>query len=600
MPTRTLVMSCALIAVIAGSEAALAQPTIRVLAVRGRQAPGVPSGELFHATNSLPSAGPFVDESGNVTFWARTTSGTRLFHETGLGLAPVLSSGDSVPGAPTGWTFQGSTNLAVRPFDGEVLAKAAINTPAPVVPVGTAHAIAAIDAAALSVDIVARSLSEVEPPAGPLTFTEFTSDVSFEVGRLAAFRASARPVGGSTPVTLGVWVDRPGSTNLVVRTQQLLGTPDNAIVSAWGPIDVNSDGTIAIKCLVVPDGGGTSRPALVIANAGEARVVMDTQMTVPGYPGSVFFPVAGGLLSPTVPEVAQIDSLGRAAGIVAISPGGSSRLWRASLAGLEELAQPGDSIANIPGATILDLSSSRAAISNNAGDVAFHGRTSATGFTQAVMLYADGAGVRVPLPPGAPAPGASGATVGAHFARTLNAIGIPVVSVTLVGPGITAANDTAEYLVTPAGATLLIREGDTIEVTPGDFRTFSGLVSVGPSHADSAGANCINNRGDFVFRANFTDGSQAILMASVLPPGPPPCNLADVATAGNPDPLAGPDGFITGDDFDVFIGAYFSELRRASYQLVADVTDGAGAGGPDGFITGADFDAFIAAFFTGC
>lgn len=78
------------------------------------------------------------------------------------------------------------------------------------------------------------------------------------------------------------------------------------------------------------------------------------------------------------------------------------------------------------------------------------------------------------------------------------------------------------------------------------------------------------------------------------------CSAADIATSGSADPLSGPDGFLTGEDFDVFIQAFFSELRNNAGVLIADLTDDSGTGPPDGFLTGADFDRFILLFFTGC
>lgn len=79
------------------------------------------------------------------------------------------------------------------------------------------------------------------------------------------------------------------------------------------------------------------------------------------------------------------------------------------------------------------------------------------------------------------------------------------------------------------------------------------------------------------------------------------CSPADIATEGNPDPLSGPDGFITGIDFDVYIEAFYKEYRRPSDNaLIADLTDGLGTGGPDTFLTGTDFDFFILAYFQGC
>lgn len=79
-----------------------------------------------------------------------------------------------------------------------------------------------------------------------------------------------------------------------------------------------------------------------------------------------------------------------------------------------------------------------------------------------------------------------------------------------------------------------------------------------------------------------------------------PCSQADVATEGNPDPMHGPDGYVTGVDFDVFVEAYFKELRYVTGRLIADLTDGLGHPMPDGFVTGTDFDWFVSEYFEGC
>lgn len=91
-------------------------------------------------------------------------------------------------------------------------------------------------------------------------------------------------------------------------------------------------------------------------------------------------------------------------------------------------------------------------------------------------------------------------------------------------------------------------------------------------------------------------------LVSCQPPNTvPACSPADIATEGSSDVNAGPDGFLTGADFDLFLNAFFNDLRRASDNtLIADLTDGDGTGGPDEFLTGSDFDKFIDLFFAGC
>lgn len=88
----------------------------------------------------------------------------------------------------------------------------------------------------------------------------------------------------------------------------------------------------------------------------------------------------------------------------------------------------------------------------------------------------------------------------------------------------------------------------------------------------------------------------AVLVTPPVPMPPAPCP-ADVADGvGN----FGPDGFVTGTDFDAFVLAYFTEMKDAWDALIADITDGTGTGGPDGFVTGTDFDSYVQHFFDGC
>lgn len=110
--------------------------------------------------------------------------------------------------------------------------------------------------------------------------------------------------------------------------------------------------------------------------------------------------------------------------------------------------------------------------------------------------------------------------------------------------------------------------------------------------------NAVNGQ-SYRIRVGSLNGTTGSGVLTITPSCPTACP-ADVASAGNPSLDAGPDGFLTGDDFDVFVQCFFTGYRNASNVLVADITDDTGTGGPDGFITGADFDRFIVLFFSGC
>lgn len=89
-------------------------------------------------------------------------------------------------------------------------------------------------------------------------------------------------------------------------------------------------------------------------------------------------------------------------------------------------------------------------------------------------------------------------------------------------------------------------------------------------------------------------------LVRIPPPGPAACSIADIATEGNPDLQAGPDGFITGVDADAFFEAYFKLTQRPDNTFIADIVGDLGIGPPNGFVEGVDADAFVIAFFVGC
>lgn len=82
--------------------------------------------------------------------------------------------------------------------------------------------------------------------------------------------------------------------------------------------------------------------------------------------------------------------------------------------------------------------------------------------------------------------------------------------------------------------------------------------------------------------------------------GPTACSIADIATEGNPDVQAGPDGAITGVDADAFIQCYNNLTQRPNGSYIADVIGDLGVGPPNGQIEGYDSDAFFIAFYIGC
>ena len=143
--------------------------------------------------------------------------------------------------------------------------------------------------------------------------------------------------------------------------------------------------------------------------------------------------------------------------------------------------------------------------------------------------------------------------------------------------------------------------------------SFGGTTGTGrtytPFTTDCAGQNGLLTAGTYYlavgrwnvnflpnFSVNSTGGAAGTITLNLYTnagAGGGGCNVADITGIGGPPAI--PDGLLTGDDFNAFVGAF------ASGDLLADIT---GIGGPpatpDGLITGDDFNAFIAAFAAGC
>jgi hypothetical protein len=118
------------------------------------------------------------------------------------------------------------------------------------------------------------------------------------------------------------------------------------------------------------------------------------------------------------------------------------------------------------------------------------------------------------------APGAGGATFasfGSVSGPLLNDLGETAFIAKLQGAGITSANDFGIWATDSSGQLrLIVREGDTIEVAPNDFRVLDILNNGG----DFPFRPKLNNLGQIAFYAKFTNGQGIIISDTVAIPEP--------------------------------------------------------------------------------
>jgi hypothetical protein len=164
----------------------------------------------------------------------------------------------------------------------------------------------------------------------------------------------------------------------------------------------------------------------------------------------------------------------------------------------------------------------------------------------------------------------AGVTIQSIYYRASNAAGQSTFGVPLTGAGVGQSNAAAIIGYDPTlGRVLLVRQGDSVEIAPGDVRiikefglSFGGLGRMPGGTGHDGLITPLNDAGVVAFQATFTDDTQAILTARV--------------------PVAGDatnDGVVNGEDFQKLFenfGKTFDagDRSKADFDLDGSVSFG--------------------------
>lgn len=337
----------------------------------------------------------------------------------------------------------------------------------------------------------------------------------------------------------GIWTGTQDLLEPVVVTGDPASGPGGfAFGSVLGPLSNNADsmaffGQTSDASRLYPSGLWTAGPAglsLTALQGNEAPGTGGRTFREFGGPATetqiVGEPFAYGIFGPVLTAAGDVAFGAYLENL--IDPNiwrGDHGIWVRDTAGLRLIALAGDAAPGTASAAFLEFNH----INFNAqGLMAFDASLNVTDPDRDHGIWLgppDALGLVVRE--GDPAPGAAGETFGSLImGPELNDSGKIVFNARL-----RESNSDGVWAGTPGNLALILREGESVETKPGDYRTIQSIAFFnGGAYAFTEGRR-FNNAGQLVFLVTFTDGSKGLLLAS------------PVAGATNQPPLAdaGPD-----------------------------------------------------------
>ncbi len=513
---------------------------IRTVALSGQHAPGTPDGIVF--TTDL--YGPLLNGDGQVAFYTPVTGpGVDSTNRWGIwsefdgALTLVARAGDQAATIPAGATYR---HLGAPAFNdgGRIAFYASLTRPD--VPIAERLILSGTPG---SLRTVARSGSQAPGMQAGVDFTGMGDPSLNSVGQ-TAFAASTQPR-LFTGFSSGIWSEGGGSLAMVAQQgTQAPGAPPGLVFDPFPAVsrDINfrpplisATGTTAfqtrLQSFYVDHGIWSDK-------TGELRLIMHNEQQVPNIAPEVYF-------SNMYPDTFQagkpyLSGGGHTAfraglfgpGANALTDGG---IWSDRGGSVALVVRDGDPAPGMPDGTTFQGLAVRYPFHpmsvNAKGELAFVAFLDGPSNISGMSVWSEGSGsLALVARGGENAPGANANDAFISFESiSLNSLGQTAFLASfrdsaIEGPimhGIWARDVLGQLQ-------LIVREGDVLEVAPGDFRTVNSVDFLGNSEAAS-GRGAFNDRGQLAFRASFIDGTNGLFVSDLVAV-PEPSTLALAAT----------------------------------------------------------------------
>lgn len=534
---------------LAGTAAASGPITYGTIAYTGQPAQGLPAGTIFA---DLADPRVSTDNTGLEAFWAKLSGGgttanndTSIWTNLGGTYALAFRKGDAVVGTTDLLTGFGTPVLGPA---SRITTTGSLNTAAQT-----------MNLALLSDD-------------GPSILTPIIrEDASFTGLGLASAGGGGSLVFRSGD---GTTIKRSNAGTLVDVAKSGDPAPDTGLAGAafsrlWEPSQDQGDGVIFRADITFT--GQTAPMSGIFASRGGALhgiARFGTEVNTIE-PGAII-----GDLSAT-PRLAGSAAVFWAFVTSPFSTQTVTAIFREESGVLAPVIRNGAAAPGLPGLTVSVLD--RAVEVADDGTIVFSGGLSGPGVSaannSAIWTWKPVGGFGLVAREGDQVPGAGSGTVFATLGRAgLSSSGRAAFTAWLGGAGITGASNYGLFAGNSLNQLALIaRTGQSFTLpAPGSGTKIIKDIIFDHGPAQS-GLSQFHADGTLAFRLIFTDASSGLFTAKV------PACFADVNG----------DGFVTADDFDLYV-----ELFEAG-DAGADFNN-------DGFVSGDDFDGFVAAFVAGC
>jgi hypothetical protein len=357
---------------------------------------------------------------------------------------------------------------------------------------------------------------------GGATYTGFYGSPSAHASSSTGAVAFEASVSGGDAVSgsnSGIFAGTPGAVQLVARTGAAApgATGTAPMYLEFTDQRINAGGQVAFATSLT--GAGTNQRAIYVWSPGGAPAALAAQIGTP-LPG-----ISATTTLINLDQTIGFNDAGQVAfqGQISGTEAGFG-IWAGAPGEVKLIARTGTP-TSIGGTVFLGPDAGPRI--NLAGQVAFGSSIGGAGVSAAndrVLLVAGGGGASPVARTGTMAPGTSGGVTFSQLGlvEAINGRGQVAFTGTLAGTGVTTANDKGLWAGIPGFVSLVAREGDQIDVDPGEgvlMKTISSFNFAGDfpnvPNTTSYSSAALNDAGQIAWWAEFTDSTTAVFLTDV-------------------------------------------------------------------------------------